>query len=427
MSSTRRVATIDLEFLHRSFYETVTNAANIKLLELVESKLGEQGISLQDPEREEILRQITADPTQLRLSIDRDNSDRDLSIKITDEDFGQLNRAISRLEAKLPELFEQSATFSAELILKSLKQRWKEESKLQRKEIASFERNLYLRWKRPLELLRQFLTMCGELAASYRAEVDLDSARPKLWELLTRLNARALRVAEEIFCLLKTGHADGALVRWRTVHEIAVTIRFLVKHGEDAAIRYIDHQWVGSKKSADEYQKVFGDDLESTISQEELQRLNDGYSAMLNKHGFEFRHDYGWAAKALSIAKPNFKHIEESVAASRYRPHYQWASQGLHAGSKGTYAPLSGDAPILLIGPSNTGLADPAQALSHVLTEIAEDISSLHLSLDALVILKMLRTLRDEINEAFLECHWKLEEDEAKLDASESGSEGALN
>src|SRR4051812_37136287 len=41
-------------------------------------------------------------------------------------------------------------------------------------------------------------------------------------EVVTRLRARAITVADEAITLLRAGLASGAMARWRTLHELAV-------------------------------------------------------------------------------------------------------------------------------------------------------------------------------------------------------------
>jgi hypothetical protein len=113
----------------------------------------------------------------------------------------------------------------------------------------------------------------------------------------------------------------------------------------------------------------------------------------------------------LGIEKPNFRDIEKAVAADHYRPHYQWASADIHAGSKGTYAPSRYDVPMLLLGPSDSGLASPGTMTVDALLEITENMVQLYPSLDAVIVLKILQTLATELDEAFEECEAKLKQE----------------
>ena len=49
--------------------------------------------------------------------------------------------------------------------------------------------------------------------------------------VLWRLHARSCQITMEILALLKSGFADGAHARWRTLHEIAVTALFIKQQG----------------------------------------------------------------------------------------------------------------------------------------------------------------------------------------------------
>jgi hypothetical protein len=64
---------------------------------------------------------------------------------------------------------------------------------------------------------------------------------------------RACQVTDEIACLLENGFADGAMARWRTLHEIAMVAAVISQHGEAIAERYLAHQFVESKRAMDKY------------------------------------------------------------------------------------------------------------------------------------------------------------------------------
>src|SRR5208282_6072349 len=75
------------------------------------------------------------------------------------------------------------------------------------------------------------------------------------FEVLTRLHARSCQIASEVLSLLLAGHADGAMARWRSLHEISVVCSFISKHGNELAERYLLHQCVESYKAAAQYQE----------------------------------------------------------------------------------------------------------------------------------------------------------------------------
>jgi hypothetical protein len=77
------------------------------------------------------------------------------------------------------------------------------------------------------------------------------------WEILIRLLVRAWQVTDEILCLLENGFADGAMARWRTLHEIHVVAAVLMRHGESITERYLAHQAVESKRISCSFPQMF--------------------------------------------------------------------------------------------------------------------------------------------------------------------------
>jgi hypothetical protein len=410
MTLSGRVASVDLGLLHSLFADRMADVPCIALATIVVDKLRRQGIKLSKIECAELLDLIRKDPLAFSLPPGRNGRLLDCDIKLDADDLAFVEREVDLAEVEAPQIFQQMAEDGATRILSSLKKKWPKLQREQRRETAAFERRLYLKWMRPLDTMQHFFTISAEFLAGFRERIDSDTRKLNLWELLTRLLARGLRTAEEIHCLLRSGFADSALSRWRTLHEIAVTSHFMIIHGEEAATRYLDHQWIESKKRMDELSAPFWAQSVDGEFLEARDRVDAGCAAVIAKYGKAFRYDYGWAAHHMGIEKPNFRDIEKSVSADYYRPHYQWASANVHAGSKGTYTPLPDGVSMLLLGPSDSGLAPPGQATVHVLLEIIEDVVQLYPSLDAVVTYKMLQSLADELDKAFEESGAKLKQ-----------------
>jgi hypothetical protein len=410
MTLSGRVASVDLGLLHSLFADRMADVPCIALATVVADKLRRRGIKLSKAECAELLDLIRKDPIAFSLPPGRNGRLLNCDIELDMDDLAFVEREVDLAEVEAPQIFEQMAADGATRILSSLKKAWPKLRRENGREMAAFEKRLYLKWMRPLDAMQHFFTITAELLAGFRERIDSDTSKLNLWGVLTRLLARGLRTAEEIHCLLRSGFADSALARWRTLHEIAVTSHFIVIHGEEAATRYLDHQWIESKKRMDELSAPFWARSVDAEFLEARDRVDAGCANMIAKYGKAFRNDYGWAAHHMGIEKPSFRDIEKSVSGDYYRPHYQWASANVHAGSKATYAPLPDGAPMLLLGPSDSGLAAPGQATIHVLLEIVEDVVQLHPSLDAVVVYKMLQSLVSELDEAFQECEAKLKQ-----------------
>ena len=71
-----------------------------------------------------------------------------------------------------------------------------------------------------------------------------------------RQHANACRVTGEVEALLRSGYPDGALARWRSLHEIAVTSILIQRHGKDAAEDFIRCGLVEAVKGMETFQET---------------------------------------------------------------------------------------------------------------------------------------------------------------------------
>ena len=411
MARTRQVTPIELELLHSAYTQRIALVPQIALAQVVTDKLRDKGIRLTKAERKALLEEIRKDPVQFELPPGENGRLLDCCIQINSGDLAPVKEAVDRLEEDAPKIFDEMAENAVEKILKDLKRAWPKEFRSERIERSDFAKRLQRTWGRAFDPTMHFLTVCAELSAGFRARIDSDPSRPVTWELLTRLHGRGIRTAEEVLCLLASGFADGALARWRTLHEIAVTSLFVVSHGEDAAIRYVDHQWVEAKKRMEELSKPPWPGVSDEEFEKEQERIESVYQDLIIKYGKNFAYDYGWAAHHLKATKPTFRDIEKSVNANMWRPHYQRASAWVHAGAKGTYTEIG--LPMLLLGPSNAGLDLPAVASIHALLELTQHLVWLKPTLDVVVTMKILQSIASEAEDAFEECARELDAREA--------------
>ena len=158
----------------------------------------------------------------------------------------------------------------------------------------------------------------------------------------------------------------------------------------------------------------------------DLEKQVDLYRA---KFGEEFsqkvaRGSYGWASEALKKKQPTFEDLEAAVGLSHMRPYYKLASEAVHASVKGILFNIGdlGTMRIMLAGPSNAGLADPgSMALTsfHRCTgylllyqRYQKEPGLLEIHLRSLIANKMMDALLKEANQAFLEAHQQLEQEE---------------
>jgi len=389
------------------------------LTQLIVQKLAAQGVKLSTRQRELLrnhLEQGGAETFSLRSW--RWWERRKIIISFTPQEAKEVTEKIAAfLENRLADLFAEAAEDLSKSVLADLKHRWSAESRRNRRQIDGFRRRLYKRWKLPLEGLNMLLTVSREFGASINEELrqSPDPSIKFLVEVLTRSHARACQVAEEIVCLLDGGFADGAMARWRTLHEIAVVALFISAHGEDLAERYVMHQKVESRRAAVEYEKVRGRLKYEPLDAKEVKQLEDDFAAVITRFGPTFKEQYGWAAQQLGNPKPTFADIERAARIDHLRAHYRMASHNVHANPKGVFFKLGllHETHILLSGPSNAGLADPGHGAAISLAQVSTTLSLLHPTLDTNVSLRVIAQLVHEVGEMFGQAHIDLENDAA--------------
>jgi hypothetical protein len=158
-----------------------------------------------------------------------------------------------------------------------------------------FERRLMLRWKRPLRLYEMVMVAATEAGAVFNEKHRPVAAEENdlVFESLIQIHARASRIASEVLALLRTGHADGAHTRWRTLHELAVVSYIISEHGPDIAERYLLHRFVQNAKDARAYQSNCATLGYDSFTSEEMAEIEDAERQLVDRFGPEFKGDYG--------------------------------------------------------------------------------------------------------------------------------------
>ncbi len=299
-------------------------------------------------------------------------------------------------------------------ILARIKKNYPATAEEQWRNRQEFEERLWSYWQEPLVLLDLFIsvaTEAGDVCTSdLRKNGEIPSAN--LVDAITRLHARACQLSSAIFLLLRSGFADDAYARWRSLHEIAVVGSFIGEHGEKLAERYLLHDIVQRYKLASthrDHADLLNEDL---ISQTEFENLKSMRGELIHRFGSAFSEDYGWAECVLETKHPTLKDIECSVGLEHWRPFYRMASDNVHANAHAIYSQLGvNQTPqdILLAGPSNMGLVDPGHSTAISLMQITVALLTIEPSLDHLVYSSILEKLQAEIGKSFLEVHNKLE------------------
>jgi Family of unknown function (DUF5677) len=182
--------------------------------------------------------------------------------------------------------------------------------------------------------------------------------------------------------------------------------------GERNRGRYLLHDGVESYKAALLYQEQCNRLGYEPITDAELRAIEANYQRLLSRFGSSYRREYGWAATTLNKDNPTFRDLEEHVQLMHLRPFYKMASHNVHANPKGVFFKLGfypAGEEVLLAGPSDTGLTDPADETAISLGQITTTLLMTKPNVDRLVICQTLMTLGKESGETFLKIQLELE------------------
>ena len=292
-----------------------------------------------------------------------------------------------------------------------------------RRQQEQFEERLKGLWREPLDLLELFISIATEAGEDFNAEFRNEAVRSgdAEFEALTRLHAKSCQTSRAILTLLRSGYADDAHARWRSLHENFVVSCFISKHGPEMAERYLLHDTIQRYKLACQYQEFAERINVDPLPQEELDELKSGCDKLVAQFGDSFRRDYGWAA-SVSKSVNTMRDIEKDIGLDHMRPYYKMASDNVHPYSHGIYYRLGlslGPDNVLLAGPSNVGLADPGHSTAISLNQVTTTLLATRSDFDCIVVMQILEKLTEEIGQAFLKVHRELEaldcrEDQAK-------------
>lgn len=372
------------------------------ITKLVAHKVEEKGYSPTDKQLAAIEEQV-ANSNDDTLSIELPDVDIDVQISIEEDMMRVLDKYTEDLSDEMQRFIQEAST----IVLANLRASAPEILLEHEKFRSNFERSLWQRWGKALELLKMFIVIATEAGEGFNREFRALAAQERdfRFDILTRLHARSCQIANEILTLLRSGYADGAHARWRSMHEIAVIGIFISESGQEVAERYLLHNTVESYRAALQYQRYSSRLGYDPLTEQELSTLQSSYQQLVDRFGDPYAKNYGWAAHALAKGDPTFSNIEEAIGLGHWRPHYKLASHNVHANPKGVFLKLglhSEGQELLLAGPSNTGFADPGHSTAISLLQITASLLTLKPNLDRLSICHILSTLEKEVGGTFL-------------------------
>ena len=276
-------------------------------------------------------------------------------------------------------------------------------------EYEGFNKRNYLRCKKgfdKLEMLRQISIEAGmEFQKEFLKYPEYEN--DPLLGVLMRQHANACRITGEIIHLLKGGYSDGAIARWRTLFEIAVTSLVLNRHGKESAEDYIKHGTLKSIEGMEEYQKTAKEMKVEPYSKEEMDL------AIELKKELKKEIDYSWTLKYTKFGK--MEKLREYVGLEKWSHYYMLASKNIHADfheMNSLMAMSEAKENMLLLGQSYSGMTEPAHITAIQLNQITGAFLTAYIQeenikidyKDSMLFLSLLKQYSDDIGKIFLEC-----------------------
>jgi hypothetical protein len=296
---------------------------------------------------------------------------------------------------------------------------------------AAFETRLLSRWGYALSLFDVCIDhglKAGQwVNSSFRA--DAAARQDQKFEALVRLQGRAMMTAREVAVLLRSGYSSGALARWRTIHELWVVFSLLSEQSEELSRRYLVHEVVESMRAEQDYEatwETLGFDPPDWVPSERDRRREE----LSQVFGRAFLQNYGWAAPLFGDKAPTFRELERAAKLDHWRGHYRMASHGTHANPKGIMwnVQSSRAKDVIVAGPSNAGLVEPAQcsliALSNICIGLlgyasqellSDDDDGFPQRVSAVVNMDAIFLMMEKAIEAFVDSERELEREEGKI------------
>ncbi|WP_051677319.1 DUF5677 domain-containing protein [Bradyrhizobium sp. URHD0069] len=376
------------------------------LADFLKQKIGEQGIELTEAQLSALTQQALQASSGSVL-VEDGNPDKEVIISFTEQDHEAFGRRLDELSDSVPAIAEEFIEKTSADLLALLKQEWPSAARDQQELLDGFRQRMGERWGPGIDGLRLLTTIAREFGNNITHGIDKPDLVAGTLAVLRLLHSRSCQITEEIVALLSGGFADGAMARWRTLHEIAAVAYLIGEHGEDLAERYLVHEIVETRRAARQYQNHAARLGQEPIDDQEMGQIEGQYTSVIDRYGREFGKPQGWAAAHLKKSDPQIADIMEAAKLDHLGPYYRLASHSVHANPKGVLFKLGllRETEALLAGPSDLGLADPGHAAARSLLQISTTLTGLNPTIDNVITTKMMLQLLDEITENFHMSH----------------------
>jgi hypothetical protein len=326
-----------------------------------------------------------------------------VSIEITAEDVRGLAESVGRaVDATIPQVARQLGGSFTQAIHRAAQQN----VAASQAQVEYVRLRLRGQWSKAFDWLCALIGIAEDLHEVVRETYHAApvAKRTHMLEAQLQVHARACHTTWEILTLLEFGHPDGALARWRTIHEIACVSSFLLEKGEVCAERYLRHEDVDALRAAKAFNKAAILSKGRKVSPTEMAFLERRVTRLAKRFGEPYRSEYGWASDALGIKSPRFSDVEAAVGLGHARQSYRLASGAIHAGPQTTMykvGMLAGVEYLMLAGTSSIELDEVGIFAAHALAASTVNLLLARVTLDSLVWSNVVLATRNRVTRQF--------------------------
>jgi hypothetical protein len=268
-----------------------------------------------------------------------------------------------------------------------------------------FEMELRKDYLQAFNYLDTFYFLFSHFGIEYFKSIEKKIEKERLF-ILNRLFFKAIQVSNEIFYLLKGGFPNGALARWRSLHEITMTFVFLKNGPIELVGMYQDFDVIEKYRRLQSV-VIHHKELGWPAPTEEVEILRLRTEEVKQKYGTDFAGSYGWTKLVLPKGKRTISGIEEYVGFNHIRSLYSYAGDDIHAGIGGiaTNHGTSLEENVPNWGGKNIfNFIDPVQFTTSTLYTLTYYLVSGFDTLGNNIYIRMLKDYRKKVVEEFIKC-----------------------
>jgi hypothetical protein len=347
--------------------------------------------------------------------VEDDGLSSDLSLELTSDDISNIEKFVDQMENGLSKVVQNLMDDAIDKTLDSYRRNWHPYRRAQERSVNAFKGRIEDRWGPAFDETRILLDLCLDEGEKYHKRLlnSKNKRIPYARHALAQLHVRACQVAREVMILMENGFADGAMARWRTLHELRVIMLVIQDGGNELARRYLAYQAVDLKKGMDLYERDREANGYVAIDVDYRNEIHHSYKEALSEFGSDFKNSYGWAARYVGHSFPKFAQLEERAGAHISRSDFKLASFNVHASSAALLIRLGSlkEHGGLTSAATNAGFESPGINLCSSILHCTYVLQSNLRSIENMILIRSMIEIRDNAALEYVKAADNLRED----------------